>query len=1258
MSEEAEVELTEQQEPKFIHLRLHSEYSLCEGAIKIKALPKLAKKHNMPAVAITDTYNLYGGLPFSLEASKNGIQPIIGCDIKIDVIFDKEAGRMRSNINREKDLVRLPLLAASDKGHECLMKIISKSQIDQKEVLGVSPHTTYDFLKEGWTEGLIALSGGVKGPIGELLLRGQREKADEMTQQLKELFPNNCFYMELMRHGLPDEKKLEQDFIDLAYKYDIPLVATNDVYFATPDMYEAQDVLMCIKASRYISETNRRKLTPEHYFKSQEEMIELFKDIPEAIENTVKIAKRCHTMAYTNPPTLPHFHLPEGVTEKEQMRKESYEGLEERLQVKFKNEDIPLEKQDEVRKEYLERLEYEMGIIEQMDFPGYFLIVSDFIIWSKKHDIPVGPGRGSGAGSVVAWAMKITDIDSIRFSLFFERFLNPERVSMPDFDIDFCQSGRGDVIKYVQEEYGEDMVAQIITFGKLQAKAVLKDVGRVLQMGYSEVDKICKMIPFSSGETITLEMAIDMDESLQQARDSDPRIAKLIDIALKLEGLNRHSSTHAAGVVIGHKRLDQICPLDLDPRSDMPAVCYSMKYAEATGLVKFDFLGLKTLTTIKRAVNLIKGSQGDIIDINQIRIDDTPTYKMLSEGDSIGVFQIESSGMRSILRQIRPDTIEDLIALISLYRPGPMDNIPTYIRRKHGEETVQYPHEKIAHILKETYGIIVYQEQVMEIAKVLAGYSLGGADMLRRAMGKKIKEEMDRQRGIFIEGCKEHNNIGEAKATEIFDLLQKFASYGFNKAHAAAYAMISYQTAYLKKHYPAEFYAATMNMDIHDSDKINFFRQAVVDQGIKILPPDVNKSEAYFSVELIDADPSVTDEEKANAKVKKYELKSGKEIAIRFGLGAVKAVGLGMMEELVKEREANGEFKDIFDYAERLDSKLINKKALEALSKCGAFDNIHKNRKQIHDSCDILSRYSNTIDEQNNSNQMMLFGAESGTEMSKPVLVSTEDWVGEERLNKEFEAFGFFLGNHPLDDHIEELTERSVTFSKEIEPDIEDNSRIRLAGVVADTKMRSGPKGRYAYLYTSDPYGMMEIAVFNSDMIMEKRELLETGQQIIVECTIRKDDGGTRILAKDLIKMKDFIRHTKPGDLQKVVKLKARKNFDKSKTDWKKKKEESAPDPLIEQKRREAEERARAIYKELVIAIQNTRPIPVLSRILEKARLELDGAKHKTQIYIDITENGTTQRIDLGNSYCIGSIERDRMERMLGSSVNIEYKLD
>jgi len=842
--------------PSFIHLKVHSAYSLLEGAIKIKELVKLCQKNNMPAVAVTDSANLFGSMEFSLECAKNGIQPIIGCILNCEITNAQK---------KQETTFKLPVLVKNKIGYKNLLRLVSDSYLKNIE----NPSFIEFSSLTNNTDGLIAFSGGAEGIIEQCLLTNRAEEANKYLDKLSELFPKS-FYIELNRHGLSEQNQIEEQLIAIAYEKNIPLVATNDVYFPDRDMHEAHDALMCIAEGHYVEDDDRKKVNEEHYFKSQEEMQELFTDIPEAIENTVYIAKRCAFMSPARSPLLPKSSDDDLFNETEEFIKQAREGLERRLANIEANKDTVNQGEGDWTQEYKSRLEYELDIITKMEFPGYFLIVSDFIKWSKRHDIPVGPGRGSGAGSLVAWSLEITDLDPIRYGLLFERFLNPDRVSMPDFDIDFCQDRRDEVIEYVQKKYGIDKVAQIITFGKLQSRIVLRDVGRVLNIPYNTVDRICKLIPFNPASPVTLGEAIKLEEQIQDEMDSDENVAKMVEIGLKLEGLNRHASTHAAGLVIAGRPLNELLPLYKDARSDMPVVQYSMKYAEESGLVKFDFLGLKTLTVISQTCKFL-AKRGVEVDITNLPENDEKTYKLLGEGKGIGIFQLESSGMRDTLRKMKPDCLEDIIALVSLYRPGPMENIPTYIKCKHGEEKPQYLHPLMKDILEETFGVIIYQEQVMEIAKKLAGYTLGGADILRRAMGKKIKAEMDSQRAVFVKGAVK-NGIEKGLASQIFDLIAKFASYGFNKSHAAAYALIGYQTAYLKAHYPVEFIASSMNYDMHNTDKLGIFIEEAKKFNIKILPPDINKSMPYFNVE---------------------------DGAIRYGLGAIKNVGIEAMEEMV-----------------------------------------------------------------------------------------------------------------------------------------------------------------------------------------------------------------------------------------------------------------------------------------------------------------------------------------------------------------------
>lgn len=1083
----------------FIHLRVHSAYSLSEGAIKVEELIKLCTKNAMPALAITDSGNLFCSLEFSKACADNGVQPIIGC------VFDMLASPSGNSAHLYDKIV---LYAKNKEGYANLLALASQAFLQNAD--NAAPHITFADL-ESRSAGLIALTGGAEGAVGRLLAEENMAGAEATLLRLKKLFEGNL-YVELMRHGLAVEKKIEPGLLELAYKHDVPLVATNGVFFASRSMYEAHDALLCIASGRYVEEEDRRRLTPEHYFKTASEMRALFADIPEAIANTVVIAKRCAVKSEGRAPILPRFTTDDGKDESEALRSEAERGLEARL-----------EGYDEsVKPTYRARLAFELDVIISMQFPGYFLIVSDFIRWSKRQAIPVGPGRGSGAGSVVAWSLEITDLDPIRFGLLFERFLNPERVSMPDFDIDFCQERRDEVIAYVQQKYGEDRVAQIITFGKLQARAVIRDVGRVLQMPYGQVDKISKLIPNNPAAPVTLSEAINIEPGLRRARDEDEQVAKLLAIALQLEGLNRHASTHAAGVVIGDRVLSELVPLYRDGRSTMPVVQYSMKYAEMAGLVKFDFLGLKTLTVIAHSCKLIQ-ALGVKLDMTRVPLDDKATYAMLSKGDSVGVFQFESTGMRDSLRKLKPDTIEDLIALGALYRPGPMDNIPTYIACKHGLEEPDYLHPSLEGILKETFGVIIYQEQVMQIAQVLSGYSLGAADLLRRAMGKKIKAEMDAQEQLFVNGALA-KGVNEKQASDIFNLVAKFAGYGFNKSHAAAYALLSYQTAYLKANYPVEFLVASMNLEIHDTDKISIFCQEAKHLQIQVLPPDINKSGAVFTVEM---------------------LQSGEKV-VRYGLGGLKGVGTQAMEMLVEERSARGDFKGIFDLAEREGSKVINKRQLESLIKAGAFDGLHSNRKQLLLSIDTIIAYSNSIAKERASSQISLFDTGGRTAQSIPALKASPEFLPAERLTNERESIGFYLTEHPLDSYRESLATSGVMESSGLLSLLDGTSYIKLAGIITDTRIKVSPRGRFAYVQLSDSTGNYEVAIFDENLLNQSRELLASSVPVMLGVEARKDVGGARLIANSLISLDEHLASrpatvtiwlTSPDPLERVKTL-------------------------------------------------------------------------------------------------------------------------
>ncbi|MEM7617104.1 MAG: DNA polymerase III subunit alpha, partial [Pseudomonadota bacterium] len=1032
----------------FIHLRAKTSYSLLNGSIHPDQLVKLCNKNNMPAVAIADN-NLFASLEFSMNATKNSVQPIIGCVFAFynNLEQGSKVNSLNNHHSKNANFYELFLIAKNEIGYKNLLQLSNLNYSKLSNENG-EPHLSYDDIKN-YNEGIIALTSGIRGSLGNLLINNQLDAAEKFLIELKNIYQDDL-YIELTRHGLDSEKKLEPLFLDLAYQLDIPIVATNDIYFASKKEFKAHDVLLCIAEGRYLVEEDRIKATENNYFKSSNEMQKLFADLPEALENTVNIAKKCHIFSPIREPILPHMSSNNDVSEAEELEKLAKDGLEDkltqqiypRIQKKLaakndiaddnsgdhaddKENDYNAEfakEKERIRKIYYDRLQYELDIIIKMQFPGYFLIVSDFIRYSKKQNIPVGPGRGSGAGSLVAWVIEITDLDPIDFGLLFERFLNPERVSMPDFDIDFCQYRRDEVIKYVQQKFGDNQVAQIITFGKLQARAVLRDVGRVMQIPYGQVDKICKLIPNNPAKPVTLQQAIDIEPELKRHSKEDIQIKTLLDYGLKLEGMNRHASTHAAGVVIADRDLSELVPVYRDSRSEMLITQYSMKYAEMSGLVKFDFLGLKTLTIIQQTCDLINNNDQNIIDINHIPLDDLKTYEMLAIGDAIGVFQLESAGMQDTLKKMDVDRLEDIIALISLYRPGPMENIPTYIACKKGEQEPDYLHPLIKDILTETYGVIIYQEQVMQIAQILAGYSLGQADLLRRAMGKKIKAEMDKQKEIFISGALK-NDVEEDQASYIFDLVEKFAGYGFNKSHAAAYGLISYQTAYLKANHRVEFIIANMNLDIHDTDKLYLFFRQAKNANIVVLPPDINKSSAYFTIEILSNDSTST------ATDTDIKSTTDKQKAIRYGLGAIKNVGINAIEEICNERSNNGEFKNIFDLFERIDHKHINKRQFENMVKAGAMDSLYANRAELCLNIELLLKYNIAIMNDKASNQVSLFDNVTFEKANYPTLASHNAWNNKEELANEFDAIGYFFSKHPLDDYQFLLTNNNIASS-------------------------------------------------------------------------------------------------------------------------------------------------------------------------------------------------------------------------------------
>jgi len=1072
----------------FIHLRVHSAYSLLEGALRIGQLTDLAKAQHMPALALTDTGNLFGALEFSQAMAGSGIQPIIGCTLTVEFDEgDSAATQMRDATGLARPSPRssgmIVLIAQNAAGYANLMALNSRAYLESEGA--AKPYLPFAAFKQHH-EGLIVLTGGPDGVIDRAIAQDTPDLAMARLEALKALYGDRL-YVELQRHGTEQERHVERELLALAYKLELPLVATNEAYFATRDDFEAHDALICIAESSYISVDQRRRLTPEHYFKSGEEMTALFQDLPEAIENTAEIAMRCTFRPEAREPILPRSVNREGVSlediieeEAREMRRLAQEGLRKRL---AEQGTAP----DHDEQAYWDRLETELTIISNMKYPGYFLIVADFIQWAKNNDIPVGPGRGSGAGSVVAWALTITDLDPLRFGLLFERFLNPERVSMPDFDIDFCQDRRDRVIKYVQEKYGTDRVAQIITFGKLQARAVLRDVGRVLQMPYGQVDRLCKMVPNNPANPVTLPQAIAGEAKLQEERDREPIVARLLDIGQKLEGLYRHASTHAAGVVIGDRPLTELVPLYRDPRSSLPATQFNMKWVEAAGLVKFDFLGLKTLTVIEKAKELIQ-RRGQAIDPSRLPLDDAKTYALLAAAETVGVFQLESSGMRDALRKLKPDRFEDIIAMVALYRPGPMDNIPTYIARKHGEEQPDYLHPLIEPILKETYGVIIYQEQVMQIAQELSGYSLGEADLLRRAMGKKIKAEMDKQKSRFVEGAV-GKGVDKGKAEYIFELVAKFAGYGFNKSHAAAYAMLAYQTGYLKANHPVEFLAASMTLDMGNTDKLAIFVQEARRNSIMIEPPAINRS----GVDFVPTDRS-----------------------IHYALAALKNMGKQAATSIVEEREANGRFKSLGDFARRVDPTMLNKRGLETLAAAGAFDELHKNRAALFTSPDRLMQ---AVSSSGDGSQGDMF---SGEAASEPVLRSCEPWTPTEQLDREFAATGLYISGHPLD-QFEPILQRNriITWSQFGEKARKGVARGKLAGsVVRRQERRSRNGSKFAFIEFSDQTGQFEAIVF-SDTLTQYGDMLEVGATVMVELEAEPEGDSARAMLRKVLGVLD-----------------------------------------------------------------------------------------------------------------------------------------
>ncbi|QIQ85934.1 DNA polymerase III subunit alpha [Erythrobacter sp.] len=1085
----------------FVPLRVLSSYSMLEGAIDPKRIAKLAKDLAFPAIAICDRDGLYGAVMFASACKGEGVQPIIGTLLGVARDGPSGAASQGAIGSNKIPIDYLPLFAQDERGYDNLCHLVSKAHLDRP--LEFDPHVTMDDL-EGRTDGLIALTGAGEGALTRLLAEGQDTAARALCDRLDRLFPGRL-YIEIARHGDPVCETAEEALIDLAYARELPLVATNPANFDTPHMHEAHDAMLCIAHSSQIDAEDRPHSNPQAFVKSDRMMAEIFADLPEAIANTLVIAQRCAYAPPNRAPILPSL-AGDQEGEAKMLAEDSRRGLEARLEPYG-------EMAEEERRAYFDRLEYEIDIIVKMGFPGYFLIVADFIKWAKEQGIPVGPGRGSGAGSLVAWALTITDLDPIRLGLLFERFLNPERVSMPDFDIDFCETRRGEVIRYVQKKYGHDHVAQIITFGKLKARAVLRDCGRILQMGYGRVDKLCKMVPNAAADPWKLDDALHGKSNKDGHRsppvaefrreyENDNEVKRLIDLAMQLEGMPRNSSTHAAGVVIGDRPLSQLVPLYRDPRSDMPVTQYDMKHVESSGLVKFDFLGLKTLSVLRKAVDLL-ARRGIEIDLGALTLDDPAVYELMQAGNTVGVFQLESEGMRRTLKSVKPTNFGDIIALVSLYRPGPMDNIDLFGKRKAGVVPIEYPHEKLAGILEETYGIFVYQEQVMQAAQILAGYSLGDADLLRRAMGKKNQAEMDKQRAIFIEGCARVSGIGEAKANELFDLINKFAGYGFNKSHAAAYALLAYQTGWVKAHYPEEFYAASMCFDMHQSEKLAVFvddarRYPGTGGGIELLPPCINSSEARFTVEQTD-----------------------RGYAVRYALAGIRNVGEKAMEAIVAEREANGPFASLQDFCERIPHGAMNRRQFEALASAGALDALEPDRALVYGNAEHLLAVAEAAMRERTSGQAGLFGGDAAPGETLR-LARCEEWGRAERMAKERENFGFYFSGHPIQEFRDVALANGARTYQALMETGGSGAAVMAAMVEKAQKARTKRGKDYVRVDFSDLSGQFQSACFEEALVPQFERWAESGECVLLDVELDAPDPsdpprltirGARLLA-------------------------------------------------------------------------------------------------------------------------------------------------
>jgi DNA polymerase III subunit alpha len=1058
----------------FVHLRLHSEFSVVDGTVRIDEAAKTAAQFSQAALAITDLSNLFGAVKFYKESRGKGIKPILGVELLLDM-GQGEAG---------KDAIasRILLLAQNKTGYLNLCELISRGWT--QNVVRANAVCKLAWLQE-LSEGLILLSGAQAGPLGAALLQGDTDKAHELARQFATIFPHR-FYIELQRAGRADDEQHVAAAVKLAARMKLPVVATHPVQFLQAEDYEAHEARICISEGEILGNARRvRKFTREQYFKSSEEMAELFADLPSALANSVEIAKRCNITLELGKSKLPHFPTPlvngQQLSAEDYFRHASHEGLKERMAMLYPD---AAEREKQMPR-YLERLEFEIGTILKMGFPGYFLIVGDFIQWAKANGCPVGPGRGSGAGSLVAYALKITDLDPLQYKLLFERFLNPERVSMPDFDIDFCQANRDRVIDYVKAKYGKEAVSQIVTFGTMAARAAVRDVGRVMDMSYTFCDGISKLIPNKPGQHITLEGALKAEPVFQERFDREEEVRTLVGMAQKLEGMTRNVGMHAGGVLIAPGKLTDFCPLYQQPGSDSAVSQYDKDDVEAVGLVKFDFLGLATLTILELAKQFIVQRHPGQKDFSfeAIPLNDPHTYKLFADGKTEAVFQFESRGMQGMLKDAKPTRLEDLIALNALYRPGPMDLIPSFVARKHGREEIEYPHPLVADMLSETYGIMVYQEQVMQTAQILGGYSLGGADLLRRAMGKKKAEEMAQHREIFRKGAAA-NQISEAKADEIFDLMEKFAGYGFNKSHAAAYSLLAYHTGWLKRHFTAEFFCANMTIEMDNTDKLKMlFEDATNHFGLTFEPPDVNRGMYRF--------------EPVSDKV------------IRYGLGAVKGTGQQAVEAIIAARQSGGLFKSLFDFCARVERSKINKRTIEALIKAGAFDSLHLNRASLIASVDLAMDFAETLEA--NANQGGLFDMMDSHAAStqEPPLVEAMPWGVKERLSLEKTAVGFFLSGHLFDESERELRQ----FVKLKVDDLMESREPRtVAGIVSDMRVINGQRGKLAIFKIDDKSGVIE-ATADEALLNANKLILKDDELLIFEGKVQPDrfSGGLRM---------------------------------------------------------------------------------------------------------------------------------------------------